>query len=100
MRSGKVCKRRNSSPTARTAMTRNTPTTTIRTSVSPGAAMKDGRWWGAAGLSDEAIATLPGTLRHRPEHDDAFGLLQGPETGSHRHLLLFFFSHQSAPIRP
>ena len=49
IRSGNVCRRRNRFPTPSTAAIRKIAMTTIRTSVSPGAVMNPGRWWGAAG---------------------------------------------------
>ena len=39
----------NKLPNSRTESTRMTLNTTMRTSVSPGAVMNDGRWWEAAG---------------------------------------------------
>jgi hypothetical protein len=45
MCSGMVCNRKNKLPNNKIASTRITLSTTISTSVSPGAVMKDGRWW-------------------------------------------------------
>src|SRR5579871_6280957 len=60
MRSGRECRRKNRMPNPRIASSRATPITTMSTSVSPGAVMKTGRWWDAAGCRELAILRRTG----------------------------------------
>jgi len=73
IRSGSVCRRRNSSPTPSTARTRNTAITTIKISVSSGAVMNGGKWWGASGLAD-VLKLLSGVAF--PNHEPVSGDMQ------------------------
>src|SRR5689334_1398260 len=89
MRSGSVCNRRNKTPNATTLANKMKAVTTMRTSVSPGAVMKIGRWCGAAGLSESAMVRLPSA----PEfcqivHEDRpVGHCAAPSVACPRHIL-------------